>query len=368
MVNGFYRLGHDAVVGSHHQNGNVGTHGAPGPHGGKGGVAGGIQEGDEILPHPHGVCANVLGNPAGLTGNHIGFPDGVQQAGFAMVYVAHDHHHRAAGLQLLGGVHMVVNELLFNGDGDLPFYPAAHLRGHKLCGVKVNVLIDGGHYPIFQQGFDDLRRRLLHPAGQFAYRDLIRDFYRQGRFLNHFQAQAAHFLLLFAFGFAALELAALFVALGLPTADFLLAAGEVLHPLGYQGIHPVVKPLGIHPDGGGIHHPALPAALRLLGSGGAFCRLGFGGLPLSGFGLRLAGLILPGGRLLGPGGLAGVPGRFRLGLLGGGKHLLQGSNLVVLGNMVKKCVQLLVGEHLAVTSGPFRILAHNIGHFFGGHT
>ena len=41
VVDGLHGLGHDAVVGGHHQDGDIGDHGAPGPHGGEGLVAGG---------------------------------------------------------------------------------------------------------------------------------------------------------------------------------------------------------------------------------------------------------------------------------------------------------------------------------------
>ena len=46
------------------------------------------------------------------------------------------------GLQLVGGVHMVVDDLLLDGDGDFLLHLAAQLRGHEFGGVEVDGLVD----------------------------------------------------------------------------------------------------------------------------------------------------------------------------------------------------------------------------------
>ena len=48
VVDGLDRLGHDAVVGRHHQHHDVGDLGAAGPHGGEGLVARRVDEGDGV--------------------------------------------------------------------------------------------------------------------------------------------------------------------------------------------------------------------------------------------------------------------------------------------------------------------------------
>ena len=78
VVDGLHGLGHDAVLGSHHQNGDIRHHGAAGAHGGKGLVTGGIQEGDGLAVDLHLVSADVLGDAAGLAGRHMGVADIVQ--------------------------------------------------------------------------------------------------------------------------------------------------------------------------------------------------------------------------------------------------------------------------------------------------
>ena len=59
-------LRHDAVVGRHHQHGHVGDLSAARTHGGKGRVAGGVEEGDIPVVDLHPVGADVLGDAARL--------------------------------------------------------------------------------------------------------------------------------------------------------------------------------------------------------------------------------------------------------------------------------------------------------------
>ena len=181
--------------------------------------------------------------------------------------------------------------------------------------------------------------------------------------------QAAHFLLLFIPGLVAPELVVLLVLLlALAAADALLAALIILDPLGDQRIRMVVKPGGVHLDGRGIHHPALPLALRLLGLVGLLF-LGLGGLLLGSLclGFRLGGLgLLVGFRLLGLGLLL-----FRLLLLGLGnglgKDLLQRGDLVGLGHDLKDLIQLRIRQDLGVGLGLFAELADDLADLLGGH-
>lgn len=262
-----------------------------------------------------------------------------------MIHVSHDHHNRAPGLQLLCSVHVIVDDFLFDGDGNLPLHLTAHFRGDKLGGIKVDALIDGGHHAVFQQRLNDFGSRLLHAAGQLSHGDFLGNFDRQRRLFNDLQTQAAHFLLLLGAGLAALEFSALFAVFGL-AADLLLSAGDVLDPFGDQGVHPVVKPFGVHLDGGGVHHPALPAPLRLGGLG-----LGFGSGSRFGRSRRFGSLLH----------------RLGLRLRGGGKDLLQRADLVILCDMIKNDIQLLIGQHLAVALWLIEIFGDDFRHFFRRH-
>ena len=93
-------LRHDAVVGGDHQNDDVGDAGAARAHGGEGGVAGRVDEGDLLAVVVDLIGADVLGDAAGFAGHDIGMADGVEQRGLAVVDVAHDGDHGRARFEL----------------------------------------------------------------------------------------------------------------------------------------------------------------------------------------------------------------------------------------------------------------------------
>ena len=66
VVDGFERLRHDAVVGRHHQNDDIGDLGAAGAHAGERFVTGRVDEDDLAAVLLHLVRADVLGDAAGL--------------------------------------------------------------------------------------------------------------------------------------------------------------------------------------------------------------------------------------------------------------------------------------------------------------
>ncbi len=326
-------------------------------------MAGSIQEGDHLSIHIDSICANVLGDTPRLTGGNGGLPDGVQSGGLAMVNVTHNHHHGGPGLKLFGGVHMVVDDLFLDGNGNFLLHLAAHFCGHELGGIKIDGLVDGGHDAVAHQALDDLTGGLLHPGSQLAYGDFLGNLHGDRGLPGYLHLEAAHLLLLLVAGLVALEAILLLLLLLLTlAANALLAALEVLDPLGDQIVH-ISKPVSIDLDGGGVHHPALPLPLRLLGllrlgglgAGGILDALGPG--VSSGF---LAALVL--------GTISLVRLLLRLSLLGfrllrlrlrrflgrrrpHGKHLLDGSNLMLLSHVVKHQVQLRVRQHLGVGLG-----------------
>ena len=73
---------------------NIGRLGAPCPHGGKGLVTRGIEEGDLSTLCFDLIGANVLGDTAGFALGNIRRPNGVEQLRLSVVDVAHDGNHR----------------------------------------------------------------------------------------------------------------------------------------------------------------------------------------------------------------------------------------------------------------------------------
>ena len=96
VVERLQRLRHHAVVGRHHQDGDVGDLRASGAHRGERLVAGRVDERDLAVAHVCLVGADVLGDPAELAGDHVGLADRVQELRLAVVDVAHDRDDRRA--------------------------------------------------------------------------------------------------------------------------------------------------------------------------------------------------------------------------------------------------------------------------------
>ena len=108
------RLRHDAVVGRHHQDDDVGHLGAAGAHGGERLVARRVEEGDLPAAHVDRVGADVLGDAARLALGDVGRADGVEQRRLPVVDVAHHGDDRAraarsspAAAVLLGLEHLL---------------------------------------------------------------------------------------------------------------------------------------------------------------------------------------------------------------------------------------------------------------------
>ncbi len=165
------RLGHDPVVGGDHHDRDVGHPRAAGAHRGERLVTRRVEEHDALAVLDDFAGADVLGDAAALAGRHLGRPDRVEQAGLAVVDVAHHGHDRGARLQERGVV-LLVQDFL-GRLGDLPVGLVEHagmvrglglgdfiaeLAGDERRGVAVDQLVDGGEDPALDQLADDVRR------------------------------------------------------------------------------------------------------------------------------------------------------------------------------------------------------------------
>ena len=138
----------------------------------------------------------MLRDAAGLAGRDLRVADIVEKRCLAVVDVSHDDHDRRTGDELVGGILMIVEQTLLDGDNDLVLDLAAKLGGDEFRRVKVDGLVDRGHDAVFEQALDDLGRRLLHAGGQLADGDLIGDLDDQLRLLGDLELESAHLLLL----------------------------------------------------------------------------------------------------------------------------------------------------------------------------
>ena len=118
------------------------------------------------------VGADMLGDAAGLAGDHVGMADGVEQRGLAVVDVAHDGDHRRARLEL-GFVGRVGEQALDDvGFGDAA-HGVAHVLGDELGGVGVDDVGDLDQLALLHEQLDDIDGALGHAVGEFLDGDRL---------------------------------------------------------------------------------------------------------------------------------------------------------------------------------------------------
>ena len=176
VIDRFNRLRHHAVVGRHHQYDDVRHPGAARAHRGKCGVARSVDEGDLLAAFRRGhlIGTDVLGDAAGLTGNHIGVAQRVEQRGLAVVNMAHHRHHGGTRFGVGGIVDGIEQPFLDVGcchalDG------VAHFLGDQLRGVGVDHVGDLVHGALLHQQPDDVDGAFRHAVGEFLDVDGLRD-------------------------------------------------------------------------------------------------------------------------------------------------------------------------------------------------
>ena len=225
-------LRHNAVIGCYDQNGDIGYLRTACTHGGKRSVTRGIEEGDRLAANLNAVCADVLGNAAGLALDDLGLADRVEQRGLAVVNVTHNNNDRIARLQFLFLVLVLIEQLLLDGNVYFLLNLAAHFLCNDGCGIVVDHLGDGRHNAQLDETLDNIRCGALHTGSQLTDGNLLRNHYLYRNLLKccHLllTLQAAHLLLLLLTALVAERLGALVRLLG----QLLLLAALGLHSLG----------------------------------------------------------------------------------------------------------------------------------------
>ncbi len=209
VVDSLDGLGHDGVVGSHDDDDKVGHLGAAGTHGGKGFVAGGVEEGYLLaVGEGHMIGTDMLGNTAGLTRNDVSLADIVEQRGLAVVDMTHDCNNRRTGKQIFLRVFDCGHGLGEVG-GDI-FGFEAEFFGHNIDSFGIKTLVDADHDTHLHAGGNDVIDGHIHERSQVV----------GGNELGELQNLAFGLLLLGAFVFAVGECLALLLA---PLGGHLLA-------------------------------------------------------------------------------------------------------------------------------------------------
>ena len=180
------RLGHHPVVRGDDEHHDVGGFGATGAHGGEGLVARRVDEGQRAAVLFDLVRTDVLGDTAGLTGDHVRVADAVEELGLAVIDVAHDGDDRRT-MRLVGVLAFVVlvvelqqllqlDLLLFARIDELDL--GADLGREQLDHVVGQRLRGRDHLALLHQepddvgrGAVDLRSELLRRGGALDHHD-----------------------------------------------------------------------------------------------------------------------------------------------------------------------------------------------------
>jgi hypothetical protein len=145
MGNALNGLRHDTIVGSHHEDDNIGDIGAAGPHLAECRVTGGVHERDLVTGMIDLIRRNVLRDPAEFGRGDVRRANLVDQRGFAMIDVAEDRDDRRARNQRFWGIGLfedflefVLDVLLFADrqvdtqfEGDIERFFFGQRRGSK---------------------------------------------------------------------------------------------------------------------------------------------------------------------------------------------------------------------------------------------
>src|SRR5579872_479862 len=175
VADGLDRLFLDAVVGRDHQHDDVGDLCTARAHRRERLVTRRVDEGDALaVLERHLIGADMLGDAAGLAGDHVGRTQRVEQRRFAVVDVAHHGHHRRPRPERFRRI-----GLADQADFDVGFRDAAHLVAEfgndELGGVGVDVLGDGRHHAHVEKLLDHLGALLGHAVGELLHGDGLGD-------------------------------------------------------------------------------------------------------------------------------------------------------------------------------------------------
>ena len=176
MVDGFARLGHDAIIRRNHHDNYVGHLGSPCPHGRKSFVARCIQEGNLLARFGFdAIGADVLGDTTCLAAGNISRTNIVQQGCFTVVDVAHDGHDGGSLHQILRSIHLFHHFVLNFFLGRNEFHLKAKFIRNEGNGLGINPLVDGYEHAHIETYRNHFLHRNIHQRRQLVGRDKLRN-------------------------------------------------------------------------------------------------------------------------------------------------------------------------------------------------
>ena len=167
MVDGLLRLGHDVVIGSHNDNGNVGNLSSTSTHSGESLVTRSIEEGHmATVVKSHVVSSYVLCDTTGFTSDDISLTDVVEQRCLTMIDMSHHGYDGSTGLQILFTVLSLNYSLAYFCT--YIFSSVAILFGNEVNGFSIHALVDADHDTDGHTCTNNLRYGHIHHRCQFV--------------------------------------------------------------------------------------------------------------------------------------------------------------------------------------------------------
>ncbi len=184
MIDGFFGLRHHAIVCSNHQHHDIGHFCASRAHACECLVARRVNKHNSLSVNARFVCANVLRDPASFSRSDFRFADGVEQAGLAVVHMAH-HGDNGGARQLIAGA--LLFDLLFL---DYLLFECHNLydsveRFRQTCRRRgIQRLVDAGKHAAVHQRLQQILGADVELLRKLANCDPFRHDYFAGLALN----------------------------------------------------------------------------------------------------------------------------------------------------------------------------------------
>ena len=131
MVYRLYCLGHDTVISRNDKYSYIGYIRTSRSHGGESLVAGSIQESDLLSVALYLICTDVLCDTACFALGYVCVSYPVEYGSLTVIDVTHNYDYRAAILQILGSVSLVLNKSFLDGDVYFLLYLCAQFLCHQ---------------------------------------------------------------------------------------------------------------------------------------------------------------------------------------------------------------------------------------------
>ena len=175
VIDGFFGLRHNAVICGDDENNDVGDFRSASAHPGERFVAGRVNENDAAIFRADFVSTDMLRNSARLTRGDIGLADGVEEAGLAMIDVAHHRDYRRARHEVSGLLFLLrlfLNQLLFEGH-DLD--DAVEGLRESRRRLDIEGLVNAGENTFIEERFQEFFRANVEFFGKLANRHAFGD-------------------------------------------------------------------------------------------------------------------------------------------------------------------------------------------------